>query len=63
MSYTVIDVPGEAIQGGDYAMVQTSSGAMYALISVELAGADLDRAMEKLREEHQVLMGLESAAG
>jgi len=63
LSYTVKEVPGEAIQGGDYLMVETSSGNAFGLVSVELAGADLERAMVKLREEYQVLKGSEWAAG
>jgi hypothetical protein len=63
LSYTVIEVPGEAIPGGDYLMVETRSGAAFALVSAELAGADLERAMEKLREEYQVLKTPRSAVG
>ena len=63
LSYTVKEVPGEAIPGGDYVMVETASGAAFALVSAELAGADLDRAMVKLREEYQVLKEPRSAVG
>jgi len=44
-------------------MVETASGAAFALVSAELAGADLDRAMVKLREEYQVLKEPRAAVG